>query len=156
MPSTTNPPKTLRPTTFGTLAFERNGIEVTGFFHSLNTVGQYDPLLAKSEKFPRENGFKVISTGGHCSAWHQDFLLDGVNVHMMLTDDSGITHKIDCTDRLLVGVYRSGEEHAGGEAIAMWEQTNWPLGDDNKPEVTCQYSGPDDGKHDGACPVDAN
>ena len=125
-------------TDFGTYGFEKSGVEITGFLTSENTIGQYDPEKESERPIPEMYGFNVAQTGGGCTAWWQDFLLDGKRVHMMLTDDSGMTHKIDPSDRLLVGVYTDGDE---SDAILCWEQDNFPLDSDQNVPIILDVPG---------------
>jgi hypothetical protein len=128
----------LKSTDFGTYAFEKDGIEITGFLTSENSIDQYDPntVIGSGEKsIPQRYGFHVVETGGGHTAWWQDFILNGKRVHMMLTDEGGMTHKIDAQDRLLVGIYADDDETE--EAIIYWEQDNFPLdSEQNLPTIS--------------------
>ena len=126
--------KNLIKTSFGTYAFEQSGLEITGFLSSENTIDQYHPENEASAAIPAGYGFSVIDTGGGCTAWFQKFLLNGKPVHMLITDDGGMTHKIEPKDRLMVGVYR--DEDFGQDEIMVWEQDNFPLSEEsNVPEI---------------------
>jgi hypothetical protein len=82
-------------------------------------------------------GFSAIGTGGGCTAWHQEFLLeDGQIVHLMITDVTGTTHKISASDRMVVGVYMD-EEGCAQTEFMTWEQDNFPLDlESNLPAVS--------------------
>jgi len=76
--------RSLQPTQFGTLAFidEASGVEITGFLSSENSIDQYDPNGPDAGSIPTRYGFKVWQTGGGCTAWRQEFSLDGAPVYM--------------------------------------------------------------------------
>jgi hypothetical protein len=125
-PATTK--KQLIETLFGTFAFCINDTPITGFLTGENTIEQYGPATPGSAKIPQGYGFSVVDTGGKCTAWRQDFELNGQPVYMVITDTSGMTHAVEAADRLLIGVYDQSDQ-----AIKVWEQANWPLTDDNLP-----------------------
>lgn len=123
-----SPTKRLIETVFGSFAFRINDTPITGFLTSENTIEQYAPATPGSAKIPQGYGFSVVDTGGKCTAWRQDFELNGQPVYMLITDTSGMTHAVEAADRLLIGVYDQSDQ-----AIKVWEQANWPLTDDNLP-----------------------
>lgn len=125
--------KELTETIFGTYAFvdEESGVEITGFLNSQNTIDQYIPDQVETLAIPKGYGFDIIDTGGRCTAWHQEFLLDGKKVSMMITDVDGLSHKIEPIDRVLVGLYRIDDADGTQEAIKIWEQDNFPLDEDS-------------------------
>ncbi|MDT8992776.1 hypothetical protein RQP54_18025 [Curvibacter sp. APW13] len=125
--------KSLFKTPFGTYAFHFNGTPITGFLNSENTTQQYNPNDHASAKIPESYGFTVVDTGGQCTAWHQPFDLDGRQVYMRITDMDGLTHAIEPTERVLVGVYDQD-----GQEIAGWDQVNWPLDEQNPPRI-CHF-----------------
>lgn len=118
-------PKELIKTSFGTYGFEQSGLEITGFLNSENTIETYVPSIESTQAIPKHYGFEVIDTGGGCTAWFQKFMLDGKPVHMLITDDGGMTHKAEPGDRIIVGVYHS--DQGGQDEIVVWEQANFPL-----------------------------
>lgn len=126
--------RTLTQTDFGTYAFAKDGVCITGFLNNENSIETYDPASG-DESIPEGYGFDVLETGGGCTAWHQDFLLEGKKVHMLITDVSGTTHKIYPADNLLIGVYSDDDGCAQNE-ILLWEQANFPLdAESNMPDI---------------------
>jgi hypothetical protein len=117
--------KNLITTSFETYAFVQSGVEITGFLSSENTIEQYRSGPDGSDAIPKGYGFSVIDTGGGCTAWCQKFMLNGRVVNMLLTDDGGVTHKIEPTDRMIVGVYKGDD--FGQKELMVWEQDNFPL-----------------------------
>ncbi len=115
--------KELVRTQFGTYGFIHAGLEITGFLTSGNTIEPYDH--GRDQSPPIGYGFSVVGTGGGATAWFQKFTLDGDNVHMMITDDGGMTHEIESADRVLVGIY-AGDAFSQDELL-LWEQDNCPL-----------------------------
>lgn len=129
--------KNLIKTNFGTYGFldESSGIEVTGFLNSLNGIDHYDPKDGRTESIPKAYGFKIIETGGGCTAWHQQFILDGRKVYILITNTDGTSHAVAPSDRVWVGVY----SHPDDDSICFWEQNNYPLCDDNKPDFQSNF-----------------
>lgn len=68
---------------------------------------------------PERYGFKIWDTGGGCTAHGQEFLLDGQEVIILLTDED-ILHIKDESVKVLVGLY-GGDDHS--EEMGFWEVT---------------------------------
>jgi hypothetical protein len=121
--------RTLYLTAFDTYGFTSGISEITGFLSTLDRAQTYDPTLSATSCITLRNGFAIVDTGGGCTAWRQEFLVDGKPCYMLITDDDGMSHKIAPGEPMMVGVY--GEENA--EAMAFWTQANGPLGESNPP-----------------------
>jgi hypothetical protein len=122
----------LSPTDFGTYAFAKSGIEITGFLTSENTIDQYRPYDQdegdEESSIPEMYGFSVIKSILGVTGWSQSFFLDGRPVLMVLTDEKFKTHKIGPSDKLLVTILSET-----GEAIMCWHQDNFPLSQEQNP-----------------------
>lgn len=74
----------------------------------------HNPTRSECGRFfasPDYYGFFIYQTGGGCTAWRRDFVLeDGRPCYMLVTAGDDATHEIEPEDRVTLGVYVDGED----------------------------------------------
>jgi hypothetical protein len=77
----------------GSFSFVHEGVEIL-----------HPAMASRGQVSPAEYGFTEYGTGGGCSAWYQEFVLeDGCPVYMLVTQD--MSHELDCNEPVELGVY---------------------------------------------------
>jgi hypothetical protein len=79
---------------------------------------EHPAMASRGQVSPALYGFEIIDTGGGCTAWRQDFVLeDGRKVFMLLTQE--LSHELDVEEPVEIGVYIENPED-GDECLAFW------------------------------------
>lgn len=95
-------------TDFGTFTFYHYGCAIT--YPCASVCG-------RSPCSPADYGFYVEQTGGGCTAWRRDFLLNGKPVYMLVTAADDASHELTPFEPIGMGVYSED-----GEAFVNWTQ----------------------------------
>lgn len=92
-----------------TFSFLHEGVDI--FYPAASVCGRF-PVS------PAEYGFQVVDTGGGCTAWRREFMLEGEPVHMLITAGAdGCNHELTPYGTLTLGVYADS-----GAWWVTWDQ----------------------------------
>ena len=93
--------------------FVFQGIEIRNPL--ISTCGREEYHNGENDSILKDYGFSWFYTGGNCSAWHQDFTLDGKPVFMLISN-LGLSAKREELEPMQIGVF-TGSEVGEGDCL---------------------------------------